>query len=149
MDRPIAVLDSGVGGLTVVQELCFNCRGENIVYIGDTARCPYGSRPEWENREFSLQLIRFLEAFNPKLIIIACNTATACILEEVSATSSVPVLGVIHPGVRAAIKATLTGRIGVIGTVGTIRSKRYEHALKQFHPDLYVISLACPTCSTG
>lgn len=145
MSQPIAVLDSGVGGLTVVQEIIRQLPREEIVYVGDTARCPYGSRKEEEIRKFSFQLIHYLERFNPKMIVIACNTATAIILQELRESSSIPVVGVIHPGARAAIKATLTGRIGVIGTTGTIQSELYERALKQIHPQIYVTSIACPT----
>lgn len=145
MNRPIGVLDSGVGGLTVVQEIMRQLPREEIVYVGDTARCPYGSRPEDEIRKFSFQLVQFLEQFDPKLIVIACNTASAVILEELNASSPIPVIGVIHPGARAAIKVTLTGRIGVVGTQGTIRSGAYERALKEIHPGLQVTSLACPT----
>ncbi len=145
MNRPIAVIDSGVGGLTVVQELIRQLPREEIVYFGDTARCPYGPRKASEVRTFSYQMIRFLDEYQPKMLVIACNTATAVILEELNRTSSIPVVGVIHPGVRAAIKSTLTGRIGVIGTQGTIESRLYERALKQVHPGLHVTSLACPT----
>lgn len=144
MSQPIAVIDSGVGGLTVVQEIIRQIPREEIVYFGDTARCPYGPRSREEVRNFSLQLIHFLEQFNPKMLVIACNTATAVILEELRESYSIPVIGVIHPGVRAAIKVTLSGRIGVIGTIGTIQSSLYEEALKQVHPGLYITSLACP-----
>jgi glutamate racemase len=148
LSKPIAVLDSGVGGLTVVQELIRQLPREEIVYVGDTARCPYGPRSKEEVRQFSLQLIDFLTPFDPKMVVIACNTATAVILEELRETSTIPVVGVIHPGARAAIKSTLTGRIGVIGTANTIYSRVYEQALKQIHPHLYVTSLACPSLVT-
>lgn len=148
MSKPIAVLDSGVGGLTVVQELIRQLPREEIVYVGDTARCPYGPRSREEVRQFSYQLIDFLKQFEPKMLVIACNTATAVILEELRETSAIPVVGVIHPGARAAIKSTLTGRVGVIGTANTINSRLYEQALKQIHPQLYVTSLACPSLVT-
>lgn len=144
MNKPIAVIDSGVGGLTVVRELIRQLPREEIVYFGDTARCPYGPRPREEIRLFSYQMLEFLDQFDPKMIVIACNTATAVILEELHQNADKPVVGVIHPGVRAAIKATLLGRIGVIGTEGTIASGLYEEALKQIHPHLYIKSLACP-----
>ncbi|WP_276529783.1 glutamate racemase [Caldalkalibacillus thermarum] len=144
LNKPIAVIDSGVGGLTVVQELLRQLPREEIVYFGDTARCPYGPRPQEEVRRFSYQMLDFLDQFEPKMIVIACNTATAVILEELQQINDKPVVGVIHPGVRAAIKATVLGRIGVIGTQGTIASGLYEKALKQIHPHLYVKSLACP-----
>jgi glutamate racemase len=148
LSKPIAVLDSGVGGLTVVQELVRQLPREEIVYVGDTARCPYGSRSREEVLQFGYQLIDFLMPFEPKMLVIACNTATAVILEELRETSPIPVVGVIHPGARAAIKSTLTGRIGVIGTANTINSRLYEQALKQIHPQLYVTSLACPSLVT-
>lgn len=144
MNKPIAVIDSGVGGLTVVREIIRQLPREEIVYFGDTARCPYGPRPREEVRLFSLQMLDYLSQFDPKLIVIACNTATAVILEELHHSAQTPVVGVIHPGVRAAIKATLLGRIGVIGTEGTIASGLYEEALRLIHPHLYIKSLACP-----
>jgi glutamate racemase len=144
VNKPIAVIDSGVGGLTVVREIIRQLPREEIVYFGDTARCPYGPRPQEEVRLFSFQMLDYLAQFEPKMIVIACNTATAVILEELHQTAHKPVVGVIHPGVRAAIKATLLGRIGVIGTEGTIASGLYEEALKQIHPHLYIKSLACP-----
>jgi len=145
LSQPIAVIDSGVGGLTVVQEIIRQIPREEIVYFGDTARCPYGPRSEEEVRSFSLELIHYLEQFNPKMLVIACNTASAVLLEELRQNYSIPVIGVIHPGVRSAIKATLSGRIGVIGTIGTIKSGLYEQALRQVHPGLYIKSVACPT----
>lgn len=145
LNKPIAILDSGVGGLTVVRELMRQLPRERIYYFGDTARCPYGSRPEEEVRRFSLQLVHYLMQFDPKVLVIACNTATAAILEELNETLRIPVIGVIHPGVRAAIKATVSGRVGVIGTRNTVKSGQYETALKLIHPELYITSLACPT----
>jgi glutamate racemase len=145
LTKPIAVIDSGVGGLTVAQELIRQIPREKIVYFGDTARCPYGNRSNDEVQRFVNEIVEFLKLHDPKMLVIACNTATAVVLEELRETSKVPVIGVIHPGVRAAIKATLTGRIGVIGTIGTIRSGSYENALRQIHPDLYIKSEACPT----
>jgi len=136
VNKPIAVIDSGVGGLTVVREIIRQLPREEIVYFGDTARCPYGPRPQEEVRLFSFQMLDYLAQFEPKMIVIACNTATAVILEELHQTAHKPVVGVIHPGVRAAIKATLLGRIGVIGTEGTIASGLYEEAIKQIHPHL-------------
>nr|WP_236838740.1 glutamate racemase [Caldalkalibacillus salinus] len=145
MSNPIAVIDSGVGGLTVAQELLRQLPREEICYFGDTARCPYGQRSIEEVRTFSFQMIDYLMESNPKMLVIACNTATAVILEECREKLDIPVIGVIHPGVRTAIKATVTGRVGVIGTQNTVQSGLYEEALKQIHPALYVKSLACPT----
>lgn len=144
VDQPIAILDSGVGGLTVVKEVMRQLPQESIVYFGDTARAPYGSRTSDEVIRFTHQIIDFLELFHPKMIVIACNTATAAALGQVRARLSVPVVGVIHPGARAAIKKSRKQLIGVIGTEGTIRSKAYETALKQISPQLEAVSLACP-----
>jgi glutamate racemase len=145
LKNPIAVIDSGVGGLTVVQELARQIPKEVIVYFGDTARCPYGPLKQEEIRQYSFEMIEYLRQFQPKMLIIACNTATAVILEEIRSVSTIPIIGVIHPGVRAAIKATITGRIGVIGTKATVQSGLYEKALREVHPELYITSLACPT----
>lgn len=143
--KAIGLLDSGVGGLTVAREVMRQLPRERIVYFGDTANCPYGPRPAREVRQFTYDIVRFLSRFSLKALVIACNTATAVALEEAQHWVSVPVIGVIHPGVRAAIKATKTGRIGVIGTEGTIKSGAYERSLKQLKSDLSVASLACPT----
>lgn len=144
-DQPaVGILDSGVGGLTVVKEVMRQLRGERIIYFGDTKRCPYGPRPEEEVLRFTLEIVRFLEQFPLKALVIACNTATAVAIDEVRKQTSKPVLGVIEPGARAAIQSTLRGRIGVIGTQGTVRSGAYEKALKRMDPRLFVVSLACP-----
>lgn len=114
-----------------------------IIYFGDTARTPYGPRSSEEVRKFTEQIVDFLSQFNPKAIVIACNTATAAALEYISEKVPIPVIGVIHPGARAAISAT-AGHIGVIGTIGTIRSGAYTAALKQLSPYVHVVSEACP-----
>ena len=145
MQQAIAVLDSGVGGLTVAKEVMRQLPREKIIYFGDTARTPYGPRSSEEILKFTNQIVDYLLQFNPKMIVIACNTATAAALEYIRSSLSIPVVGVIHPGARAAIKTTTKGIIGVIGTVGTIKSKAYEHALKQLSPNIQVVSLACPT----
>lgn len=143
--RPIGVLDSGVGGLTVVKELMRQMPYESIVYIGDSARCPYGSRPEAEIRQYTMEMVDFLLTFSPKLLVIACNTATAVALEDVRRSIEVPVVGVIEPGARAAIREGVAHRpIGVIGTVATITSGVYEETLKRTQPDLKIKSLATP-----
>lgn len=144
--RAIGILDSGVGGLTVVREVIRQLPRERIVYFGDTARCPYGPRSAEIVRRFTLEIVEFLCASVPlKALVIACNTATAFALEDVRRAVPVPVVGVIHPGARTAIKASSSGRIGVIGTQGTIQSGAYERALHHISPELEVISLACPT----
>lgn len=144
MQQAIAVLDSGVGGLTVVKEVLRQLPHEKIIYFGDTARSPYGPRAASEVRQFTSQIVDYLLQFQPKMIVIACNTATAVAIEDIRARVSIPVVGVISPGARAAIKTTRSGRIGVIGTDGTIRSQAYETALKQISPDIRVYSEACP-----
>ncbi|MBO2533854.1 glutamate racemase [Planifilum fulgidum] len=144
-DQPgIGILDSGVGGLTVVKEVLRQLRGERIIYFGDTSRCPYGPRPKDEVIRFTLEIVRFLERFPLKALVIACNTATAVAIDEVRRRTPIPVLGVIEPGARAAIQSTRKGRIGVIGTQGTVRSGAYERALKRMNPRLFVVSHACP-----
>lgn len=144
VQQAIAILDSGVGGLTVAKEVMRQLPREKIIYFGDTARTPYGPRSSEQVKQFTEQIVDFLIQFNPKVIVIACNTATAAALEYIRTKVDVPVIGVIHPGARAAIMATRTGRIGVIGTVGTIGSGAYTSALKQLSPYVDVVSQACP-----
>ncbi|MBC8079570.1 MAG: glutamate racemase [Gorillibacterium sp.] len=144
MNNAIAVLDSGVGGLTVVKEVLRQLPQEKIIYFGDTARAPYGPRSSDEVILFTRQIVDYLMNFKPKMIVIACNTATAVALEDIRSRVNIPVIGVIKPGARAAIKVTESGKIGVIGTEGTVRSQAYDAALKEISPELEVISLACP-----
>ncbi|WP_276356408.1 glutamate racemase [Cohnella caldifontis] len=144
MQQAIAILDSGVGGLTVVREVMRQLPRENILYFGDTARTPYGPRPAEEVVRFTREIVDYLLQYHPKMIVIACNTATAAALEDIRSRVAVPVIGVINPGARAAIGRSKTGVIGVIGTEGTIKSKAYETALKRLSPRLQVISRACP-----
>ena len=144
MNRPIGVIDSGVGGLTVAREIMRQLPNETVVYVGDTARCPYGPRPAEEVRAFTWQMTKFLLEQDIKMLVIACNTATAVVLDDIRKELSIPVLGVIHPGARAAIKVTKSRRIGIIGTEGTVKSAAYEKALKQINKRTYVVSLACP-----
>jgi len=144
VQQAIAVLDSGVGGLTVVKEIMRQLPREKIIYFGDTARSPYGPRPAVEVKMFTRQIVAYLLQFKPKMIVIACNTATAVALNDIREMTEIPVVGVIHPGARAAIKVTRNGVIGVIGTEGTINSKSYEQALESISPHLEVHSLACP-----
>lgn len=144
VQRPIAILDSGVGGLTVVREVMRQLPREKVIYFGDTARTPYGPRPAEEVVRFTREIVTYLMQYNPKMIIIACNTATAVALEEIRSVVDVPVIGVINPGARAAINSTKSGVVGIIGTVGTVRSRAYEQALKRLNPNIHVASLACP-----
>jgi len=114
-NRPIGFLDSGVGGLTVVRELMRQLPHEEVIYIGDSARAPYGPRPAEQIRAYTWQLVNFLLTKDVKMIVIACNTATAVVWEEVKEKLDIPVLGVILPGASAAIKSTASGRGGVVG----------------------------------
>ncbi|WP_373229389.1 glutamate racemase [Cohnella sp.] len=145
MQQAIAVLDSGVGGLTVVKEVMRQLPQEKILYFGDTARTPYGSRPAEEVLAFTSEIVDYLIQYQPKMIVIACNTATAVALEEIRRRVNLPIVGVINPGARAAIGRTKSGVVGVIGTDGTIKSGAYEHALKRLSPKVEVISRACPS----
>ena len=144
VERPIGVIDSGVGGLTVAKEILRQLPKEEIIYIGDTARCPYGPRPKEEVREYTWQMINRLVDEKIKMLVIACNTATAVVLEEVRERLSIPVIGVIHPGAIAALKMTKQDHVAVIGTVGTIESKAYEKALTGINHSIGIDSLACP-----
>lgn len=145
MQQAIAVLDSGVGGLTVVKEVMRQLPREKILYFGDTARTPYGPRSAEQVVEFTREIVDYLIQFDPKMIVIACNTATAAALEDIRGRVAIPVVGVIDPGARAALARTRTGVVGVIGTEGTIRSGAYEAALMRLSDGgIKVISEACP-----
>ncbi|MFF2591305.1 glutamate racemase [Peribacillus butanolivorans] len=144
MKQPIGIIDSGVGGLTVAKEVMRQLPNENIIYLGDTARCPYGPRSKKDVQTFTWQMTRFLLKKDIKMLIIACNTATAAVLDEIRAILPIPVLGVIHPGARAALKVSNSLHIGVIGTEGTVKSKAYDEALASINSDVKVDSLACP-----
>nr|WP_275444463.1 glutamate racemase [Paenibacillus sp. ACRRX] len=144
VQQAIAMLDSGVGGLTVVKEVMRQLPREKIIYFGDTARSPYGPRSSEEVRLFTRQIVDYLIQYQPKMIVIACNTAAAVALEDIRQHVSVPVVGVIHPGARAAISATKSGYIGVIGTDVTVKSGAYVQALRRLSPHVEVISQSCP-----
>ncbi|MEI3614733.1 glutamate racemase [Pseudogracilibacillus sp. SO30301A] len=144
MDQAIGVIDSGVGGLTVAYEIMRQLPNEKIIYVGDTFRCPYGPRPKHEVIQFTKEMVSFLLTKNIKMIVVACNTATAFALDELKKELNIPVIGVIQPGARAAIKVTKNNKIGIIGTEGTINSKAYLKALLQINSELDVIALACP-----
>lgn len=141
---PIGVFDSGVGGLTVAREIMRQLPDENIVYFGDTARLPYGSKSKESIIRFSRQIIRFLQTKNVKAIVIACNTATAMALETVQQEFDTPIIGVIVPGARAAVQETKNKKIGVIGTEGTIRSNMYTRVIREIEPEAEVLGKACP-----
>lgn len=144
MKQPIGVIDSGVGGLTVARELMRQLPKETFIYLGDTKRCPYGPRSEEEVRAFTWQMVNYLLKKNIKMLVVACNTATAYTLEELQETLDIPVIGVIDPGARAAIKFSQNRRIGVIGTEGTIESRAYPNALLSIDQKIRVNGLACP-----
>lgn len=141
---PIGVFDSGVGGLTVAREIMRHLPNENIVYFGDTARVPYGSKSKDNIIRYSRQIINFLKTKNVKAIVIACNTASALALDVVREEFDVPIIGVVEPGARAALEATKSKKIGVIGTEATIRSAMYEKIIKGFDGDATVVGKACP-----
>lgn len=145
MERAIGVIDSGVGGLTVVNEIIRQLPNERIVYLGDTKRCPYGSREEAEIRAFTYSMVKKMMTYDLKILVIACNTATAYALKDIRQALNIPVIGVIKPGSRAAISVTETQRIGIIGTEATIKSKAYEYSLKEINSNLEVERLACPS----
>lgn len=142
--RPIGVFDSGVGGLTVAREVMRHLPDENIVYFGDTARVPYGSKSRDNIIHYSRQIIRFLLTKNVKAIVIACNTATALALDVVQKEFDVPIIGVIEPGARAAVSETRNKHIGVIGTEATIRSEMYTKVIQGMDPEMQVNGKPCP-----
>ena len=142
--KPIGVFDSGIGGLTVVKEIHRILPRESTIYFGDTARVPYGPKSEGTVKRFALQNGRFLTGLGVKAILIACNTASSVALHTLQEHLSPPVLGVIEPGVKAAVKGTKTGKIGVIGTVGTIESEAYPRAIRQHGREFEVFGQACP-----
>ena len=142
--RPIGVFDSGVGGLTVVRSIIDLLPGESLTYFGDSARYPYGPRPLDEIRGFAREIARFLLDRDVKMLVVACNSIEVAAIEDLAASSGVPVLGVIEPGVRAAIRATRNRRVGVIGTEATIRSRAYERAVAGTRENVELFSAACP-----
>ena len=138
------MFDSGVGGLTVLKSLMDRLPHESTVYLGDTARVPYGTKSAEVVTRYSLKNAEFLLAQGIKLLVVACNTASSVALPEVAARLPVPVLGVIEPGARAAAARSVTGHIGVIGTPGTVRSGAYQRAIKTARPGASVKAKACP-----
>ena len=145
-DAPIGVFDSGIGGLTVVRELRRQLPAEDILYFGDTARVPYGPKSPETVRRYSREIAAFLLARGVKAVVVACNTATAHALPALEAELPVPVVGVVTPGARAAVRSSAHGRggIGVIGTAGTVRSGAYERAIAALDPRANVTARACP-----
>ena len=144
MDRAIGVFDSGIGGLTVLKEIVNTLPKENTIYLGDTARVPYGIKSSDTIIRYSLENAEFLSSKDIKLLVVACNTASAVGLPALRDKYNVPIIGVIEPGARKAIKATKRKRVGVIGTERTIKSGAYVNSLKSIDPKIAVISQACP-----
>lgn len=143
--RAIGMFDSGFGGLTVARAVIDLLPGEDLVYVGDTARYPYGPKRLDEVRRFAHQISRFLvDQHDVKLVVVACNTAAAAALDELRASLPVPVVGVIEPGVRSLVRATRNGNVGVIGTVGTIGSGAYQRAVAAADASVKLVCAACP-----
>jgi len=143
--RPVGVFDSGVGGLTVLREILRRTPQESLIYLGDNARAPYGTRPDAEVRRFSIECLDRLVEQDVKTLVVACNTSTAVALGEYRRRFDIPVLGVIRPGAQAAALATRTRRVGVIATPATIRSHAYFDAIKEENPAVEVYEHATPT----
>jgi glutamate racemase len=144
-ERPIGVFDSGFGGLTVVRSIIDLMPAESLIYIGDTGRYPYGNKPADEVRGYAVELAESLvRDHGVKMIVVACNTAASVALEVLSASIAVPVVGVIEPGARALSRVTHNGKVGVIGTVGTIESGAYDAVIESIGADVRLTSAACP-----
>ena len=141
---PIGVFDSGVGGLTVAREIMRNLPDEHIVYFGDTARVPYGSKSQETVIRYSKQIVRFLQTQHVKAIVIACNTASALALDAIEGELDIPILGVLRPGAKVAAETTKNKRVGVIATESTIRSGMYGRYIKAHDPEITVYGKACP-----
>lgn len=141
---PIGVFDSGVGGLTVAREIMRQIPNEKIIYFGDTARVPYGSKSKETVTRFSRQIVRFLQTFQVKTIVVACNTASAYAMEELERETDIPVLGVVKPGARIAAEVTHNGKIGVIATEATIGSQIYTKYIRELNKEAAIYGKACP-----
>lgn len=143
-NAPIGVFDSGVGGLTVAREIMRQIPNEKIVYFGDTARVPYGSKSRETVTRYSRQIVRFLQTQEVKTIVVACNTASAYALDEIEKEVDIPMIGVVKPGAKVAAEATRNGKIGVIATEGTIGSQIYSQYINEINPQASVVGKACP-----
>jgi len=141
---PIGVFDSGVGGLTVAREIMRQIPNEKIIYFGDTARVPYGSKSQETVTRYSKQIVRFLQTFDVKTIVVACNTASAYALDELEKEIDIPIIGVVKPGARVAAEVTENGKIGVIATEATIGSQIYTQYIKELNRDVTIYGKACP-----
>lgn len=144
MGKPIGVFDSGIGGLTVVKEIMNILPNEDIIYFGDTARVPYGNKSQDTIIKFSLQISRFLQTKDVKAIVIACNTASAFALDAVKEQFDIPIIGVISPGARSAVKSTKNNKIGIIGTEGTVSSGAYSKKINTIKNSFEIYSTPCP-----
>lgn len=142
--KAIGIFDSGVGGLTVLKEIARALPQEDTIYLGDTARVPYGTKSPETVTRYARQITSFLVSRDIKLLVVACNTASAVSLDDLKENFALPIVGVIEPGARAAAAATKTGKVGVIGTEGTIRSSAYSKAIKRLNPEVEVLTRACP-----
>lgn len=142
--NPIGIFDSGIGGLTVVKSVNTYLPSESIIYFGDTARVPYGSKSNSTIIEYALQDAQFLAKKNVKLIIVACNTASAVAIDELKSKFEIPIIGMINPGAKTAINETKNKRIGVIGTETTILNKAYSKAINKIDKEIKVFEKACP-----
>lgn len=143
--EPIAFMDSGIGGLTVLKVALKELPHENMIYLGDEAHMPYGEKSVDQVVNYSMEIGNFFEKQNAKCMVVACNTATASALKDLQTKLSIPVVGVIKPGSSAAVKATKNGKIGVIGTKVTIDSHAYRNEIKKLTPEIETVGLACPT----
>lgn len=143
-NAPIGVFDSGIGGLTVAREIMRNLPSEKIVYFGDTARLPYGSKSKDTIIRYSRQIVRFLQSRKVKAIVVACNTASALALDTLEKEIDIPIIGVVKPGARVAAQATVSKRVGVIATEATIRSGLYTELIQENDPEISVIGKPCP-----
>lgn len=141
---PIGVFDSGVGGLTVAREIMRNLPGEKMVYFGDTARVPYGSKSRETVLRYSRQIVRFLETQGVKAIVVACNTASALALEVIREEIDIPIIGVVKPGAKVAASVTRNKKIGLIGTRGTVSSNLYQTIVQEYDAQIQVIGQPCP-----
>jgi glutamate racemase len=144
MEPRIGIFDSGLGGLTVFHEVAKSLQDWTLLYVGDTARVPYGTKSKETVTQYALEISRFLVAQQVQALVVACNTASAYALPALSETFEIPIIGVVEPGAQRALALTQNYKIGVIGTEGTVRSEAYPQALRALHPECEVLSQACP-----
>jgi len=142
--KAIGIFDSGIGGLTVLHSIIKALPNEDSIYVGDTARVPYGTKSATAVTNYSLEIGKFLEKMDIKALVVACNTASAVALPKLQETFDLPVIDMIGPAAHSAIEATKNGHIGIIGTEGTIRSRAYKNSLKKMSDEIVVTSIACP-----